>query len=95
MLSKEEIEDYKKLIKSKEYEANSTEKALIEYIDQLETNNEFHREWEEFYKYENEKILDKLRDILTNIKKVKRTEIINLEHLEILREIEKNNRKQR
>lgn len=40
MLSKEEIEEHIKLVKLKEYEANSTEKALVEYIEQLETKLE-------------------------------------------------------
>lgn len=36
MLSKEEIEKYKEIINSKEYEANIVEKDLIKYIEQLE-----------------------------------------------------------
>lgn len=40
MLSNEEIEKHIKLVKLKEYEANSTEKALVEYIEQLETKLE-------------------------------------------------------
>lgn len=36
MISKEEIENHIELVKLPQYEANSTEKALVEYIEQLE-----------------------------------------------------------
>lgn len=36
MLSKEEIQPHIELVKLKEYKANSTEKALVTYIEQLE-----------------------------------------------------------
>ena len=39
MLSKEEIKSHIDLVKLPQYEADSTERALVEYIEQLESDN--------------------------------------------------------
>ena len=83
MLSKEEIESHIDLVKLLQYKANSTEKALVEYIDQLESDKQKLIEKLEKVKYDlefdrrknNYSYLYDIKEILEIVKGVEMEEI--------------------
>ena len=73
----------------KHLELNPAIETLLQYIQELEEENVYLKEWNDKYKEELAEKNKKARNVLSKIKGIKTSDLINVGEQEILNEIEK------